>query len=502
MFKLMGRIQNWVLTIAGVATAGLFGITATDIQGCIQSSQVRKAEVSSDERKVILKSLRIGSILNNTSVPNDQLEAIIQDYAARYRQAEREGIAVSDHELGLFLHQQFGGKDEYNKFISAVEQRFGLPVGEVEGFYRDRLLFSKLNQISMYPIYVTRSEVLQEYHRRNDAWVYDQVLADSSLMVPTNEITEDELKSWFEDHAFEDRFRVPEQVVIEYLMVSPDVLVIPDAEDLELREYYNQNRDKYPSEEYEGEAKPYFEVLETLVKDHRKEAQKSLAKRLLDMLDIQLLRQESPDFAGLLKAETEKNPQLTNVIYGRSKPFSQRDFLIEPLGYVFNLSQRVFGPNPRNYGGVLEAGNGLYIYRVVSREAERMMTLEDEEAKTMVKESVEQEKKSKMALSLIETWKEKVVASGNWATLELDPGLSYERKEIKGAFSEEGEILADLGDGEISHISAIGDNHAILKVVERIPAEADQLDEQKDFLKQSILRMKFQDIQQLSQTDQ
>jgi|SaaInlStandDraft_1057018.scaffolds.fasta_scaffold11759_3 hypothetical protein len=500
MFKLMGRIQNWVLTIAGVATAGLFGITATDIQGCIQSSAVRKAEVSSEERNLVLKNLRIGSILNDTSVPNDQLEEVIQDYVSRLRQAQTERVAVSDHELGLFLHQQFGGKEEYRKFTTVIEQRFSLPVGEVESFYRDRLLFRKLSQMSMLPIYVTRSEILNEYHLRNDEWVVDQILADSSLMIPPMEPSEEELNSWFEDHSFEEQFRIPERVVVEYLMVNPESLEIPAAEDLELREFYNQNRDKYPSDEYEGETRPFFEVLDTLKEDYLKDSQKALAKRMLDVLDIQLLRQESPDFEGLLKTETKNDPKLSSVVYGKSQPFSQRDFRIDPLGYVFNLSQRVFGANPRNYGGVLEAGNGLYIYRVIDRQEEGMMDFN--QARLQVVDAVQIEKKSKMALESLETSKEAIIASGNWANLELVQGLSYQRKDLKGGFSQEGQLLADLKLGDTSPISPLGSNYTILKVVERKPADESLLEEQKESLKQSILRTKFSAIQELTQTAQ
>jgi hypothetical protein len=498
MFKLMGRIQNWVLTIAGVATAGLFGISTTDIQGCIQSSSSQKLEVSVEERKLVMKNLRIGSILNDTSVPSDQLDEVISDYASQIRQAEVEGIVVSNHELGMFFHQQFGGKDKYNNFTKFVEQRYGLSVGDVEGYYRDIILFQKLSQLSRLSLYITQAEILGEYHRRNDAWVFDRISADSKLMIPTVLPSEEDLKAWFEDHAFEDRFRIPEQVTIEYLMVSPNSLEIAEAEDFELREFYNQNRDKYPSEEYEGEAKPYFEVLETVRNDHKSQAQKSLAKRLLDVLDIELLRQENPDFNGLLASKMKDMPELSSVVYGKTKPFAQSDFRIEPLGFAFNLTKRVFGANPRNYGGVLEAGNGLYIYRVIDRREEGMMDFSDTEAREQIEAAVEQERKSEMALNLLETWKEKIVASGNWAALELPVGLNYERKEAKGVYAEEGEILADLMDDEISSISPLSNDHVILKVVERLPADVSLLEEQKESLKQSIWRNKAQDIQKLS----
>ena len=133
MFKTMGRIQNLVLIVAGVATAGLFGISITDIKVAPAPVRLNSASLSADERLKISRKLKIGSTLNNRNIPGDQFRS---RHGRLRQQPERSckaaGLAVSDHELGDYLHKSFSGKDQYNNFVGVMQARYGLKVNELE----------------------------------------------------------------------------------------------------------------------------------------------------------------------------------------------------------------------------------------------------------------------------------------------------------------------------------------------------------------------------------
>ena len=76
------------------------------------------------------------------------------------------------------------------------------------------------------------------------------------------------------------------------------------------------------------------------------------------------------------------NAKLSIVESGTTETFSERDYLVEPLGYVFNLTSRFFGDNPRPYGGVLESGSGFTSTTSIVAKPARSMSFE--EAKDIV----------------------------------------------------------------------------------------------------------------------
>ena len=141
MFKLMGRIQNWVLAVAGFATAGLFGISVTDIRGCM--NQTPKAAVSADLRIEIDRKLKLSGLLTGRSPSGDRWEEAIAQYASSLQKARAEGLDVSNHELGQALMGQFKTKEQYLQFASQINKVHGVKTNEIEEFYRDQILIQK-----------------------------------------------------------------------------------------------------------------------------------------------------------------------------------------------------------------------------------------------------------------------------------------------------------------------------------------------------------------------
>ena len=489
MFKLMFRIQNKVLAVAGIATAGLFGISVTDIKGCAQSSEIHSQEISADMRVKIMRKLKIGSTLSNRSLPGDRIDEIIHDYATTLARAEQEGLGVSDHELGLFLHQQFGGKENYAKFRGLMQQRYGLVASELEDYFRDQLLMSKSSRLPLLSTYVTNAEIKEEYHRRHDKLVYDRLAIEADAMAVAEEPTEAELKAYHEENSTSLEYQVPEKVAIEYVMVSPESIPEPKLSDEDLRQYYNLHREDYKSDDKDVETKPYFEVVEDVRSALEKKLREDGAKKILNDIDNVILEQTEIKLLATFESLKAKQPDKYELVKAGTSPlFTEREYRIQGLGYVFNLGSRVFGENPRPYGGVLEAGDGFYIYHVVDRQMPRAMTYE--EAKDQVAETLKTKNQLDAAEALAKTWKEKVIASTDWGTLELPEGMSYRVEESEGIASSEANRLKDLEIGVVTDPETVGQSVLLMRLKERVVAETEGLESEKDEIKENLQRQK------------
>lgn len=492
MFKLMGRIQNWVLAVAGLATAGLFGISVTDIKGCANQNQYASAALSPEVKLEIERKLRIGDMLTGRSISSDRWDATVVNYAATLQKAQIEGLAVSDHELGQFIMSQFQTKDQYRQYTQAMKARYNIEVHEIESYYRDQILMQKSMNLPLLAAYVTNNEIKDEFHRREDGLVYDKVSVSVDAMKLESEPSAEEKQSYFEEVSLEDAYQVPAMVRIEYLFVNPEEMTVSEITEEKKREYYNENRDRYASTEFPGEAKPYFEVEEEVAKAYEKDLRDSQAKALLTELDNHLLQDTELNFSATLSTAIAKNPDFKKVKLGTTEPFAEKDYRVEPLGYVHQLTSRLFGEHPRNYGGVLEAGNGFYIYKVVENIPGRQQTFE--EAADKVVEALVNKKKAELAKAMAEEWKPKLESAQDWSKLELPEGVSYLREDVTGIFGIEANTALNSGNTVSEPIESNG-NYALVKLVERKTSDEKLLAEQKEQIKEGLLRQKAQNIQ-------
>lgn len=492
MFRLMGRIQNWVLAVAGLATAGLFGISVTDIKGCANQNQYASAALSPDVKLEIERKLRIGDMLTGRSISSDRWDATVMNYAATLQKARIQGLAVSDHELGQFIMSQFQTKDQYRQYTQAIKARYNIEVYEIESYYRDQILMQKSMNLPMLAAYVTNNEIKDEFHRREDGLVYDKVSVSIDAMKLESEPSAEEKQSYFEEVSLEDTYQIPPMVRIEYLYVNPDDMVIAELSEEKKREYYNQNRDRYASTEFPGEAKPYFEVEEQVGIAYEKDQKDSQAKALLAQLDNELLKDTELNFSAALAAALAKNPDFKKVKHGTSEPFSEKDYRVEPLGYVHQLTSRLFGEHPRNYGGVLEAGNGFYIYKTIENIPGRQQTFEEAEEKVV--EALTLKKKEELAKAKAEEWKTKLDAAQDWSKLELPEGLTYIREDVTGIFGIEANTALNSGNVVSEPIESNG-TFALVKLIERKTSDTKLLEQQKEQIKEGLLRQKAQNIQ-------
>jgi hypothetical protein len=330
--------------------------------------------------------------------------------------------------------------------------------------------------------------VKTEYHRRNDRVVYDRVAIDSSAIALEQAPTEDELKAYFEENSSDLAYQLPEKVAISYILVNPENIDIIPPTDSELQDHYNANLKDFSTSGNVEDATPFTEVKEDILEDLSKQKREDMAKDFLGGLDDLFLEQENIDLLGTFKAQLAIDARLAVAETGTTELFSERDYRIEPMGYVFNLTARLFGDNPRNYGGILEAGSGFYIYHLDRRESARSMTFE--EAKASIVASLTETRQLEVAEALGREWKEKLIASGNWSDLELPDSMDYREESVVGLRALEPRALEKVEPKVVTDPIVSGTSVVLMRLIERQAADEAGLEAEKETLRQSLGQQK------------
>lgn len=495
MFKLMKRFQTPVLVIAGGVTALLFGV-GDMAEHFVGNPEARIGNLSAEERADISRKLKLQAILSGRNVPNDRWELFLEQYSKNLKKANEEKLKISDVEIQKFIIDQFKNKDQYKKVQQQLNESYGVSAQMLEEYFRDQLLFQKSAKMKLLGSYVTSKEIKEEFHRRYDKISFDQIKVKTAKIELDAEIKEEELKNFYEEKSNElKEFQIPERVKIKYLYVETDSVTIDKLEDDDIRQYYNLNRDKYPSQTYPGEVEPFFEVENKVKESLSKEKREDKAKKLLNTLDDLLLEQENPNLSKTLEEAQKKYSEMKAVQVGESKAFAESDYMIEPLGYVFNLAKKLFGENVRSYGSILESSNGFYIYHLSERLDKDVKSYEESVA--LIKEKLSTEKKEEKAKMLAEEWKDKLVNSTDWGSIDLKAhsALAYSLESEEGVYGDVSKKCVENGLEKVSDVLESDGDYVIVKLRKREPADEAKLESLKEEIQQSLSQQKVRDIQ-------
>ena len=493
MFQLLIKWQLPVLLVAGISTALLFGLE--DLGGIFKPNKDTEMGISAEMRSDIVKKMKLQSMLNGRKI-GDQWEQFINYYAKNLNKVKSEGLYASKSELIKFILSQFQSI-AHCKNVRKYLVANGATEGLIDSYFRDQLLFQKLNKMPLLAVYSTRAEVLDEYHKRNDSVEYNLFQVKVDDMKVSEEISKDEKEKYYIEHSLDDpEFKESEKVSLYYLFINSDK--IEDSEVIEdgLREYYNTNRSNYKSYEYPDEVAPYFEVKDRVVRDLKKEMKSTKANEILNIIDDYIITSASK--VSLKDALTEckkENASLSVVEYGETLPFDESSYQLEKLGgFRDDIISRVFGDKIVEYDAGIESANGYFIYQINERISSRLKTLE--ESDSILIEKIIIDKKNKKAKDTAEKYVSKLTASGNWnslnygedkvsSTIEIDEGLSGELASA---------AIETSGNG-ISKLIESPTSYSYVKLINQKRASEENITEELSQIKMQIEQNKMRQIQ-------
>ncbi len=495
MFVLMQKLQLPVLIVASLATALLFGlgdIVRMHQQGGRQGRE--SGDISAELEREIRRKLAVEEIVSDHETPSQEREARLQRYARMLRSAERAGLRTADEELREQLVQQFGSADTFRRVAAELEQRQKIPTDLLEGWFRDQLNFAKLQRLYALSIYVTRQEEDDEFHRRRDKVKYDRFLVDPAKLALENEPGEEALQAHYEANKSKAEFQLEPEAQLEVLYANFDLMKTSDPGEEDLRSHFNAHRREHLSREHPGEAEPYFEAKTKLRVDLARLRREEAAEKLLIALDDKLMDQKAPDLLQALEAERARRPDLVAVRYARTPPTTPATESLAPLGYVSDLPGLIFAETPKSYGGPLRSDRCSYLYKIAASTPARGMTFA--EARSRISEEIAAARRLEKARAVAAEWRDRLMASSDWGTLDLSAATHLLAGREEGTLeSSEARAAAALKSGELSAALETPAGVAVVRLVEKITAKAEEKGKERDELRRGLEQDKAQLLQ-------
>jgi peptidyl-prolyl cis-trans isomerase D len=277
------------------------------------------------------------------------LDGLIRDRVVA-QEAARMGLAASDAEVADKIRKQFSdasgqfvGLDRYKESVTA---RYG-SVDLFERNVRDEIALEKLKAFVTAAVRVSDQEVEDDYKRKHTDLDLSYVVVSADKLAEKIQLSDDELKSYYEQHKTDYRYLEPQRKV-RYLYIDQKKAGAKVAiADKDLRDEY----DRLAPQAKEGGVKIQQIVLKVARKDLdpqvEAKAKDLIAKARAASADTNekvfadLARGNSEDAAtakggGYLPRPHKKNPNKVDALYDRAVDMQPGDVSDIPIKYGGN----------------------------------------------------------------------------------------------------------------------------------------------------------------------
>jgi peptidyl-prolyl cis-trans isomerase D len=187
-----------------------------------------------------------------TGLPLQVLDSLVND-KIMLAEADRMGIRVADDEirryiLGLpvFLDSEGGfvGEETYREILRSN----GLTVDDFEASIRQDLVNRRVESVLSQNLFVSDQEVEEAYRERVERAKVRFLQLPAERFASAVSLTPDEVEAFFDSHS--EDYRIPENRVVEYLLIDPGLLQESlEITDEEIRAYYDQRPDEFTQAE-------------------------------------------------------------------------------------------------------------------------------------------------------------------------------------------------------------------------------------------------------------
>jgi peptidyl-prolyl cis-trans isomerase D len=277
------------------------------------------------------------------------LDGLIRDRVVA-QEAARLGLAASDAEVADKIRKQFSdasgqfvGLDRYKESVTA---RYG-SIDLFERNVRDEIALEKLKAFVTAAVRVSDEEVQDDYKRKHTDLDISYVVVSPEKLAEKIQLSDDELKSYYEQHKTDYRYLEPQKKV-SYLYIDQEKAGAKVAiSDKDLRDEY----ERLPPQAKEGGVK----IQQIVLKVARKDLDPQVEEKAKDL--IAKARAASPDtgekvFADLARGNSEdaataksggylarpykKNPNKVDGLYDRAVDMQPGDVSDIPIRYGGN----------------------------------------------------------------------------------------------------------------------------------------------------------------------
>jgi peptidyl-prolyl cis-trans isomerase D len=277
-------------------------------------------------------------------------------------QAASSGFAVSDKQLaqniGAIAAFQDEGKFSQTRYEGLLKQQGYTPV-MFEGKVRQDLMVQELRDaVSKTPLVASTSidELLRAAEQTREVSIANLL---PEQFIPQVKLAADAVKNYYDSHKPE--FTIPDQVRLEYLVLSPDVLASQmEVSDKDVKQYYDEHSAQY----IQGEERQASHILIT-VKPDAAEADKKAAKEKAE----DVLQQAQKDPAQFAKLAEKYSQDPGSAKQGGDLGFFGRGMMVKPF------EDAAFAMKKDEVRGPVESEFGYHIIKLTDIKPERGRSL-------------------------------------------------------------------------------------------------------------------------------
>ncbi|MGH8763500.1 MAG: SurA N-terminal domain-containing protein [Nitrosospira sp.] len=320
------------------------------------------------------------AMLGNPELRSAVLEGLIQQRLLRH-EAARVGLTVPDSQLVQVIQDipafQQDGKFSKQRYEELLRDQ-GMNPRTFEARVRQEMerqqLIDAYSGSGLVPVAVAERVMRLGNEEREISLVQIQPEQFLSQMKPDDAA----IKSYYDRHQAE--FQLPEQVRVEYLVLSLDDLTKQlEVSADEAAKYFDEHRDEFGQPE-ERRASHILISVPTTASDEEKAAARAKAEQLLMQI-----KQAPQSFAELAKQYSQDPGSAAN---GGDLGFFARNMMVKAF------EDAVFQMKAEEVSGVVETDHGFHIIKLSAIKPAKLVSFD--EVKSQVEEEVKKQKAAKV----------------------------------------------------------------------------------------------------------
>lgn len=458
-----------------VANVGDYKVTVQEFQNAVQNeSKEYKGQIND----ALIKQIVLEKLINNRALINF---------------LNHSGLTISkkqiDYQIRNDANFQLDGKfseELYNRYLPSAYSK-----SNHRNSVATQLLIEQFSDGISSSSFVSDVEVKRVIQLIKQKRDISYTIIKAEDFVDSVTISDEEIKNYYQN--FQDQFKNPQQVKLAYLEISrKDLANNEQVTDEQISKYYQDNIFQYTQPERRKASHILF-TLPTDADTATKDKLKAEAQSVLDKI------KNGADFSEMAKAHSQDPGSADNG--GDLGFFGQGEM-------VPAFEESAFSLTPGDISDLVESSFGYHIIKLISvegGESKPLDTVKDEIIASIQFDKVENayvEKVESMqtiayeqpdSLEPVATELNLTIKESELLTSAGGKGIFANPKLLNAAFGE-----TVLEEGNNSDLIELGDDHvAVIRLVERIPANTKPLEEVKDIieprLKQDLITAKAQE---------
>lgn len=443
-----------------VANVGDYKVTVQEFQNAVQNeSKEYKGQIND----ALIKQIVLEKLINNRALINF---------------LNHSGLTISkkqiDYQIRNDANFQLDGKfseELYNRYLPSAYSK-----SNHRNSVATQLLIEQFSDGISSSSFVSDVEVKRVIQLIKQKRDISYTIIKAEDFVDSVTISDEEIKNYYQN--FQDQFKNPQQVKLAYLEISrKDLANNEQVTDEQISKYYQDNIFQYTQPERRKASHILF-TLPTDADTATKDKLKAEAQSVLDKI------KNGADFSEMAKAHSQDPGSADNG--GDLGFFGQGEM-------VPAFEESAFSLTPGDISDLVESSFGYHIIKLISvegGESKPLDTVKDEIIASIQFDKVENayvEKVESMqtiayeqpdSLEPVATELNLTIKESELLTSAGGKGIFANPKLLNAAFGE-----TVLEEGNNSDLIELGDDHvAVIRLVERIPANTKPLEEVKDII--------------------